>query len=227
MGQLPSWNDGAARAAILDYLALIGDEAGEGYVPPAERVAVFDNDGTLWCEQPFGTAFGQLVYAPMLELLELLRAHRFRVFIVTGGGVDFVRVVAAELYGVQRDDVVGSAVKVTVEERDARLVLVRSAELDGPPNEGAPKVAAIHQHLGARPIFAAGNSAGDTEMLRYAAGSERPSLCIVVDHDDAEREYAYAGAALTNPAAEAIEVTAAREGWTIVSMQRDWSRIFP
>lgn len=301
MTQLASWNDGAARTAVLDYLTAV-EAAG---VPDAERLAVFDNDGTLWCEKPgymqafflldavrtaaaddpelaakpvtkallagdlgaamqegigplgevllgahagitteafdaavedwlagfrhpqFGTPFSEVIYAPMIELLELLRAHRFRTFIVTGGGVDFVRVVGTELYGVERDDIVGSAVKVEVESQDGKLVLVRSATLDGPPNEGPPKVTAIHQHLGRRPIFAAGNSAGDTEMLQFTAGSEQPSLCLVVDHDDAEREYAYPGAAMTNPNAEPISETAAREGWTIVSMQRDWSRIFP
>ena len=280
---LASWREGATRSAILDYLGAIAD------VPVAERVAVFDNDGTLWCEKPdyvqaffimerlreqgtaddlaaalrqgveevarvllnayagftteefdaavvrwaerfrhprFGVPFAGLVYAPMLELLELLRAHGFRVFVVTGGGVDFVRPLGAQLYGVERDDVVGTAVEVAFERREERIVLARTAALAGSPNEGAPKVVSIHNHIGRRPLVAVGNSAGDREMLEFAHTGERPSLCIVVDHDDEEREYAYGGEALTNPTAEPITTTADRFGWTVVSMRRDWSRVF-
>jgi phosphoserine phosphatase len=281
---LPSWNAGPARAAIDDYLARIDD------VPPAERVAVVDNDGTLWCEQPeyaqlrfllaeaakrpqlaaelaaakedglaavgevlmrvhagitvdefaaiatrwyaearhprFGAPYDALVYVPMLELLDLLREHGFRVFIVTGGGVEFVRAVSERVYGVAPDDVVGSAVQTSFERRDGRVVLVREAKLLGSPNEGAPKVVNIQAHIGARPIVAIGNSAGDREMLEYAHTGERPSLCLVIDHDDAEREYAYAGASVTDPGAEPIAETAAAQGWTMVSMRDDWSRIF-
>jgi phosphoserine phosphatase len=271
---LPSWNEGPARAAILDFVARVDAED----VPPAERVAVFDNDGTLWCEKPayiqalfalektgagpdphalvaayvdryagttteefeaevlewlerfrhprFGVPFAGLVYAPMLELLELLREHGFRVFVVTGGGVDFVRPVGAQLYGVDPDDVIGSAIQVGFERRDGRVVLVRGRELDGSPNEGAPKVVNIHAHVGRRPLVAGGNSAGDREMLEFAHTGARPSLCIVVDHDDEQREYAYAGEAVTDPDAEPIAETAARLGWTVVSMRRDWSRVF-
>jgi phosphoserine phosphatase len=270
---LPSWNDGATRSAVLDYLGSIGD------VPVAERVAVFDNDGTLWCEKPtylqaffmlerlpdppsstrevvqalldafsgmtteefdaavddwaerfrhprFGVPFAGLVYAPMVELLELLREHEFRVFLVTGGGVDFVRPLGAQLYGVERDDVVGSAVQVEFQRRDGQVVLARTAVLAGSPNEGPPKVVGIHEHIGRRPLVAVGNSAGDREMLEFAHTGRRPSLCLVLDHDDAEREYAYGGEAVTNPDAEPIVATAERFGWTVISMRRDWSRVF-
>jgi phosphoserine phosphatase len=295
---LASWNEGAARSAILAFLDSIAD------VPVAERVAVFDNDGTLWCEKPayaqalfvlerlhqqavadprlaasevvqallagdlaaasrhgldavmgvlmdtyagytteefdaaveqwaerfrhprFGVPFAGLVYAPMLELLELLRAHEIRVFIVTGGGVDFVRPLGAQLYGVERDDVVGSAVQVEFQRRDGQVVLARTATLAGSPNEGPPKVVSTHAHIGRRPLVAVGNSAGDREMLEFAHTGERPSLCIVLDHDDAQREYAYGGEALTNPDAEPILTTAERFGWTVVSMRSDWSRVF-
>jgi len=271
---LDSWNDGLARQAILAYLDGIGD------VADADRIAVVDNDGTLWCEKPtytqaffvleklgvdpshdeipgvqalleahagittdafeaevsrwldgfrhprFGVPFTGLVYTPMLELLALLREHRFRVFIVTGGGVDFVRPAAAQLYGVERDDVVGSAIEVEFARRDGQVELVRTAKLDGSPNEGPPKVVNIHRHIGHRPIVAIGNTAGDTEMLEYAHTGSLPSLCVVVNHDDEEREYAYGGAALTNPDAEDIAVTAARLNWTVVSMRDDWSRVF-
>jgi phosphoglycolate phosphatase-like HAD superfamily hydrolase len=301
---LASWNEGAAQTAILEYLTRVTSDDGPDYVAPPKRIAVFDNDGTLWCEKPaylqaffilerlkeqaasdpelaerdvvkallandlaaasregasavmqvllqthagltteefdaavagwlaefrhprFGVAFNGLVYAPMLELLELLRSHQFRVFVVTGGGVDFVRPVSAELYGVPPDDVVGSAVEVDFEQRDGRVVLVRQAALAGSPNEGPPKVASIHAHIGQRPILAVGNSAGDREMLEFAHTGKQPSLCLVLDHDDAEREYAYAGEALTNPGAEPILTTAEHFGWTVVSMTRDWSRVF-
>jgi phosphoserine phosphatase len=271
---LASWNEGPARTAILDYLDRIAD------VPAADRIAVVDNDGTLWCEKPtyiqaffmlqraradpslpleqlaqvlleahagltteefdaavlewldgfrhprFGTPFTGLVYAPMLELLALLREHGFRVFIVTGGGVDFVRPVGAQLYGVEPDDVIGSAIEVEFQRRDGRIVLTRTARLAGSPNEGAPKVNAIHAHIGRRPVVAIGNSAGDREMLEYAHTGALPSLCLVVDHDDEAREYAYGGEAVTNPDAEPIVTTAARFNWPVISMRDDWSRVF-
>jgi phosphoserine phosphatase len=269
-----SWNDTPARAAIEHYLDSIAD------VAPEDRLAVVDNDGTLWCEQPtylqaffileqlgldpardgipalptlleahagltteafeevvtnwlhgfrhprFGSPLEGLVYTPMVELLDRLRAHGFRVFIVTGGGVDFVRPVAAQIYGVERDDVVGSAVEVEFARRDGTIALVRTPRLDGSPNEGAPKVVNIHRHIGRRPIVAIGNSAGDAEMLEYAHSGPLPSLCLVVDHDDADREYAYAGAAVTDPGAEPIEETARRFDWTVISMRHDWNRVF-
>jgi phosphoserine phosphatase len=301
---LASWNDGPSRTAILEFVERVTEEGGADFVPPAERIAVLDNDGTLWCERPtyiqalfvfarlgdavaarpelgeqpivkallagdlaaaqkfgmealarvlleldagrtteefaadaaawlataqhprFGVPFRELTYAPMLELMDLLRSRGFRVFIVTGGGVEFVRAVGDELYGVTSDDVVGSAVQVSFERRDGRVVLVRQAAMLGSPNEGEPKAVNIQTHIGRRPIFAAGNSAGDTEMLEYAHTGEHASLCLVVDHDDEEREYAYAGASATNPDAESIVDVAGRLSWTVVSMRDDWSRIF-
>jgi phosphoserine phosphatase len=303
-GPLASWNDGAAKAAILDFVARVTADGGPDHVPPADRIAVFDNDGTLWCERPayvqamfilgrlkeqaaadpelaarpvvqallagdlgaahaagaaemadvllsthagltaeefaaaaagwlaeaehprFDRPFADLIYAPMLELIELLRESGFGVFVVTGGGVEFVRAASERLYGIGPDNVVGSAVQVGFERRDGRVVLVRQSKLLGSPNEGEPKPINIQAHIGRRPIFAAGNSAGDREMLEYATTGEHPSLAIVVDHDDEEREYAYAGKAVTNPDAEAIADTAARFGWTVVSMREDWGRIF-
>ena len=135
--------------------------------------------------------FEQTTYQPMRELLEFVRAHGFHVFVVTGGGVEFVRAVGEVLYGVGPDDVVGSAVQVAFERRDGRAVLVRQAAMLGSPNEGAPKAVNIQTHIGRRPILAVGNSAGDREMLEYVHSGSGPSLCVVIDHDDAEREYAY------------------------------------
>jgi phosphoserine phosphatase len=301
---LPSWNDGPAKAAILEFVAAVSDPGGDDHVPEAERIAVIDNDGTLWCERPayvqalflgerlreqvqadpalgeravtrallagdlhaalacglgelsdvllathagltteefagvaaawlaraphprFGRPCSELVYAPMLELLDLLRASGFGVFIVTGGGVEFVRAASERLYGVGPDDVVGSAVEVGFERRDGRVVLVRQAKLKGSPNEGVPKVINIQAHIGRRPIFAAGNSAGDREMLDFATTGPHRSLGIVIDHDDEEREYAYAGESMTDPSAEAIADSAARAGWTVVSMRDEWRRVF-
>lgn len=301
---LPSWNDGAARTAILDFVARVTEDGGADHVAPADRIAVVDNDGTLWCEKPayvqamfilerlheqaaadpelaarpvtkallagdleaafaagtaevgrllvsthagltaeefaavaedwlataahprFGRPLSELVYQPMLELLQLLRDHGFRVFVVTGGGVEFVRAVSERLYGVGSDDVVGSAVQLRFERRDGRAVLVRQPAILGSPNEGEPKPINIQAHVGRRPILAVGNSAGDAEMLEYASTGPLPSLALVIDHDDADREYAYGGASVTDPGAEPILETAARHGWTTVSMRDDWSRVF-
>jgi len=301
---LPSWRCGAARRAILDFVARVTAPDSPDLVPVPYRVAVFDNDDTLWCERPaypqalfmlerlaamaradpalagqpvvrsllagdlegarsvgmsamldvllsihagltaeeftaitrdwfgqarhprLGVPFGATTYLPMVELLDLLRASGFRVFVVTGGGVEFVRAASLELYGVPPDDVVGSAVVVDLERRDGRMVLVRRAALLGDPNEGAPKPLAIQAHIGVRPILAAGNSAGDREMLEYASSGPLPSLALVVDHDDGVREYAYAVSSFTDPGAEPILDTARRLGWTTVSMRDDWDAVF-
>lgn len=303
-GSLSSWNDGAAKTAIIDFVDRVTEDGGADYVAPEDRIAVLDNDGTLWCEKPayvqamfilgrlheqaaadpelaarpvvrallagdleaahacgiaevsgvllathvgltteefaatarawlaqamhprFGRRFAELTYRPMLELLGLLRTHRFQVFVVTGGGVEFVRAVSDQIYDVPSDDVVGSAVQLRFERRDGRVVLVREAAVLGSPNEGEPKPINIQAHVGRRPIFAAGNSAGDREMLEYATTGPLPSLALVIDHDDADREYAYRGASVTDPDAEPILETAGRLGWTVVSMREDWARIF-
>ena len=174
----------------------------------------------------FGVPYTALTYRPMLELIDLLRRCEFRVFVVTGGGVEFVRAVSEELYGVAPEDVVGTAVELSFERREGRVELVRLPRLLGSPNEGVPKALAIQQHIGRRPIFAAGNSAGDREMLEYATTGALPSLGIVVDHDDEVREYAYESRSATDPHAEPILSSAARFGWTVVSMKRDWATVF-
>ena len=304
-GHLPSWRAGDARRAILAFVERVTAEGSAEFVPPSARVAVFDNDGTLWCERPvypqalflldrvreqaatdpelaarpvvrallsgdldgafalgldavagvvlnthagysvdefaavaaawldstvdprFGVPYTRLAYRPMLELLDLLRSRSFRVFIVTGGGVEFVRAISEPVYGVPPDDVVGTAVEVDVQRRDGRMELVRRAALaGGAVNEGEPKPRAIQAHIGRRPILAAGNSAGDAEMIEYATTGRLPSLGLVIEHDDAEREYAYESRSATDPTAEPILESAARHGWTVVSMRRDWSTIF-
>ncbi|WP_155371849.1 HAD family hydrolase [Catellatospora vulcania] len=299
MSFLPSWRPGAARDAITSFL----DESLA--LPAEQRVAVLDNDGTLWCEKPNyiqydflvrtlhdavehdaaigeraeykalldgdraalgelglqrialallelcagwtpdefaarvrdfmgqekhpgrGAPYPKMVYQPMLELLEALRGHGFDVFIVTGGGTEFVRAVSRDLYGVRPDDVVGTLVEYHYEEHGDGPALVRTAQAQGEVNEGAAKVEHIQTQLGRRPIFAAGNSAGDKEMLEYARAAGMPSLAVLIDHDDAEREYAYASAAVTFKDTEPITDAAHRLGWTVVSMRDDWSVVFP
>jgi phosphoserine phosphatase len=303
MDRLSSWREGEPKSTILEFVDRV-TSPGSGLVPPIERVAVFDNDGTLWCERPtyvqayfilerlkelaaadpglaerpvvrdllagdiaaaldrgpaelasvllrthegltaeefaaeatgwlarakhprFGVEYTRLVYRPMVELIDLLRAYDFRVFVVTGGGVEFVRAVSDDLYGIPADDVIGSAVELSFERRDGRVELVRLPKLLGSPNEGAPKPINIQAHIGRRPILAAGNTAGDREMLEYATTGQWPGFALVVDHDDDAREYAYTGGSVTDPHAEPIAESAARLGWVTASMRSDWTQVF-
>jgi phosphoserine phosphatase len=167
------------------------------------------------------------VYVPMLELLDALRERQFTIAIVTGGGTEFVRTMSLDLYGVPPERVVGTMITYAFT-RDAhgRPVLRRSAQLDGRPNEGEVKVSNIQAQLGRAPVLAAGNSAGDREMLEWAASGHGPSLALLVDHDDADREFAYVSAAETVAESEPITDVARRLGWTVASMRRDWSTLF-
>ena len=173
------------------------------------------------------------VYQPMLELVRALRELDFTVCVVTGGGTEFVRAVSQDLYGVPPEAVVGSLVSYRyaderqVGDRVARPVLRRTSDLDGVANEGAAKVSHIQAHLGRRPVLAAGNSGGDREMLEWAAAGDGPTLALLVDHDDADREFAYRSSAETFVEPEPITDVAARSGWTVVSMARDWETVFP
>lgn len=174
-----------------------------------------------------GVPARRLVYQPMLELLDELRAHGFDVFIVSGGGTEFVRAVSRDLYGVPPEGVVGTLVQHEVVRRPTGgLEVHRTAHLDGGANEGAEKVVRIQAHLGRRPVFAAGNSGGDREMLEWATSGVGPSLALVVNHDDATREFAYEGRAESFADAEPITAVAHRLGWTTVSMARDWAAVF-
>lgn len=297
---LPSWRPGATRDALVAFL----DAAAS--VPPIERVAVFDNDGTLWCERPtplqldffidalgaavtadrslrdrpeyaavlggdhaamatlglervalalmelfegmtpaefdravrtfmdrarhrtLGVPLRNLVYQPMLELLDELRRRGFTIFIVTGGGTEFVRAISDDLYGVPPEAVVGTLIAYEFDRDDrGRPFLRRASRLGSPANEGAAKVTHIQSQLGRRPILAAGNSGGDREMMEWACAVDVPSLALLVDHDDAAREFQYASTALTFDDREPILDVADRLGWTVVSMATDWSDIFP
>jgi phosphoserine phosphatase len=297
---LPSWRPGAGRDAVLAFL-----DAAAG-VPPAGRVAYFDNDGTLWCERPsyvqldffvdelrrraaddpavgerpefaavlsgdqqgiadlglarvglalaglfegrtpadFAAAVSafmdrahhptlarplrSIVYQPMLELLDELRRREFTVGIVTGGGTEFVRALSHDLYGVPAELVVGTLIAYDMAQgADGAPELRRTASVLGDANEGAAKVTNIQTQLGRAPILAAGNSGGDREMLEWAGAGDGPRLALLVDHDDAEREFAYRSTAQTFTEAEPITDVGGRLGWTIVSMARDWDVIFP
>jgi phosphoserine phosphatase len=298
--RLPSWREGAVRTALLEFV----DTADS--LPIEDRVAVFDNDGTLWCEQP---AYPQLLfmldelrqaasadaslterpeyqallerddaaqaeigleriafalleleagigpeefdrrvvdffsrsrhpdrdvpfpamrYQPMLELINELRAHNFDVFIVTGGGAEFVRAISRSFYDVSPDAVVGSLVGYRfTRDSGGRPRLLRTNELFGDVNEGEPKVTNIRRQLGRRPIFAAGNSPGDTEMLEYALAGTGPSMALLVDHDDPEREYAYEGRAGSYGTEGSLLEAARQLGFTVASMRHDWATVFP
>jgi phosphoserine phosphatase len=296
--KLPSWRPGPTRDAIEVFL-----DAAE-MLPVEQRVAVFDNDGTLWCEKPqytqiefmerelraaieespglaeraeyravldgdrtaigqlgpinvvlalvelhsgltpeafetcvrdfFAVArhpdrdvpYSQMRYRPMLELIGELRARHFSVYVVSGSGTEFVRAVSEPFYGVGPAGVVGSQVGYELVHDKGRPSLRRTREIVGDPNEGPAKIENIQRLLGRRPILAAGNSAGDSEMLEYAQAFDGPSLALLVDHDDAEREYAYQSVAGTFASSEPITTTARRRGWTVVSIRDDWSTVF-
>jgi hypothetical protein len=306
---LPSWNDGASKQTIIDFVEKITNESSPDFVPVAERIATFDNDGTLWCEQPMpvqfyfaldrvkalapqhpewkthepfaslmkgdvktalaggehaivelimathtgmttvefeqivkdwiatakhpktGQLYTQMTYQPMLELLTYLRANNFKTYIVSGGGIEFMRPWAEQVYGIPPEQVIGSSAKTKFEMRDGNPVIVRLPELNfNDDKDGKP--VAINQHIGRRPIAAFGNSRGDKEMLEYTQGGKGARFELLVLHDDAEREYAY-GPALGLPDVklgaftQAVYDEAQKENWTVVSMKKDWKQVFP
>ena len=299
---LPSWNGGAAKSAILEFVGRVTREGGPEFVAPAERIATFDNDGTLWCEQPmpvqvfflfdrvrqlaaddpdleqrqpfkalleqdfktlhalgkqgvmelvaathagmiveefdrmarawlssarhprFGRRFIELAYRPQLELLAYLRANEFKTYIVSGGGIDLIRAFSEETYGIPRERVIGSSMKLRFELRDGGPVLVKLGELNSFDDREA-KPQNIGLHIGRRPILAFGNSDGDLAMLRYTLGGPGPRLALVVHHDDAEREVAYDREFRLSPLAEALD-RADEYGIKVVSMREDWNVVF-
>ena len=300
---LASWNDGAAKSQIFDLVARVTEQGGPDFVPPAERIATFDNDGTLWCEQPlfvqafflidrvkdlaakdptlkarqpfralleqdvrtlmelgkqalfelvfathagmtaeefdpiarnwlaktthpkFGRLFKECAYRPQFELLNFLRQNGFKSYIVTGGGIDFVRACSEEIYGIPREQVIGSSQKLRFEVNDGHRGLMKLAELNS-FNDREAKPQNIGLHVGRRPILAFGNSDGDLAMLRYTKTGKGPRLALLLHHDDAEREVAYDREFRLSPLNEALE-KAAEYGITVVSMKRDWDVIFP
>ena len=306
---LPSWNDGKAKQSIITFVEKVTQPGSPDFVPVPERIATFDNDGTLWCEQPVpvqlyfaldrvkalaprhpewktkepfasllkgdlktalaggdkailelfmathtgmttvefeqivkdwiatakhpktGKRFTEMVYQPMLELLAYLRANGFKNFIVSGGGIEFMRPWTEQVYGIPPEQVIGSSVKTKFEMRDGKPVLVRLPKLNF-NDDKADKPVGINQHIGRRPIAAFGNSRGDKEMLEYTQGGSGARFELLVLHDDAAREYAYGPAlGLPDPKlgafTQALYDQAKQDGWTVVSMKNDWKTVFP
>jgi hypothetical protein len=281
---LPSWNPGAARDGIVRFVRQTTDPASPAFVPPGERIATFDQDGTLWVEQPMypqvrfilekvpGAAttrqelerlaasalsgmpldafradvrqwlatarhprwqrpYTALTYQPMQELLRYLRAHGFKTYIVTGGGQDFVRVFAEEVYGIPPEQVIGSAgaTRYGYDSRGRPFLTKEPRLLLNDNDAGKPE--GIQLMIGRRPVAAFGNSTGDRQMLEYTKAGDGPRLSMLVLHDDARREYAY-GPALGLPDTRVGRFTqelhdqARRQGWIVISMKNDWRRIF-
>ena len=300
---LPSWNDGAAKQSIMEFVAEVTKTGGPNFVPPAERIAVFDNDGTLWAEHPmyfqlafaldrvkalatdhpewkeeqpfkavlegdlstvfvggehallelimathagmttdefsqtvrdwlatarhtrFDRPYTACVYQPMLELLAYLRDNGFKTFIVSGGGIEFMRPWTEKVYGIPPEQVVGSSIKTKFEMRDGTPVLVRLPELNFiDDKEGKP--VGINQHIGRRPIAAFGNSDGDLQMLQWTAAGDGLRFCLYVHHTDDKREYAYDRKSSIGRLDKGLD-EAEKRGWTVVDMEKDWETIFP
>jgi len=300
---LPSWNDTAAKKAITTFVEWVTKQGSPDFVPVDERIATFDNDGTLWAEQPMyfqllfaldrvkvlaplhpewattepfasllkgdvkGALAGgepalmkivvethsgmdsvefdrivldwiasarhpvtkrlytEMIYQPMLELTAYLRANAFKTFIVSGGGIDFMRPWTDKAYGIPPEQVVGSSGKTRFELRDTKPILMRLPEIDF-INDGPGKPVGINAHIGRRPIAAFGNSDGDLQMLEWAKGGGGVRFALLVHHTDAEREWAYDRNSSVGRLDKALDVARA-EGWTVVDMKNDWKTIFP
>ena len=299
---LPSWADSAARAGIIEFVRVVTDETSDQFVPASDRIAVFDNDGTLWAEQPFyfqalfaadiarekleanpalasdspfkelaegGLAsvaagghealfellqvshagisnaefqasvakwlesarhpttdrpYTSMVYEPMLELLDYLRNHGFSTWIVSGGGVSFLRVWAEDAYGIPKDQVIGSRNVLVFEDSDEGPFFMRETKL-AHINDGPGKPVGIQQVIGQRPILAVGNSDGDFEMLSWST-SLSPGLGVLIHHTDSEREWAYDRDSSIGRLDRGLDESNDR-GWIVVDMKSDWKQIFP
>ena len=299
---LASWNDGASRTAILEFVESVTTPGSSDFVEPEDRIAVFDNDGTLWGEQPlyfqalfamdrvralaadrpdladdelfravvdgdqerlgamshedifrlialthgelttdefqatvaewletarhprFDVRYDEMVYAPMVELLDYLHANDFRVFIVSGGGIDFMRVFAERAYGIVPERVIGSSTTARFEMRDGTPLVVKNPDI-GSLNDGPVKPVNIALHIGRRPILAGGNSDGDLQMLQYTDDGDGPALVLLVHHDDPDREWAYDRESGIGRLDAALD-EAGRRGWTVISMRDEFARVF-
>jgi phosphoglycolate phosphatase-like HAD superfamily hydrolase len=299
---LPSWNDGSNKQSVLNFVAAVTKEGSPDFVAVPQRIATFDNDGTLWCEQPmyvqlafalervkalsdqhpewktkqpfkavldkdiaalaktgekgllelvmathagmtteefatiasdwiktarhpkFKRPYTELVYQPMLELLAYLRGNGFRTFIVSGGGIEFMRPWTERVYGIPPDQVVGSSIKTKFQIKDGHPELFRLPEIDF-VDDGPGKPAGINAHIGQRPIAAFGNSDGDIQMLQWATKSGGRRFGLIVHHTDAAREYAYDRKSHFGKLDRGLDA-AKVNGWTVVSMKGDWKKVF-
>ena len=287
--RLPSWRETPAKQAIVEFLAAVTDPDSADFVPGPERIAVFDNDGTLWTEQPMyaqlafaldraaelghptsleklraggmpalmelvtlthagisteefeeicrtwlasarhprsGRPYPAMVYQPMLELLGLLDGHGFSCWVFSGGGTDFMRAFASEVYGLPPHRVIGSVGATEFRDGPAGPELVKSAVIQV-INDGPQKPGSIHTHIGQRPILAAGNTDGDLAMLQWTAASPHRTLQLVVQHTDAEREYAYDRDPILGSGTARLHAAAAEHKWAMIDMAADWSAIYP
>ncbi|WP_246690947.1 HAD family hydrolase [Neorhizobium alkalisoli] len=299
---LPSWSDGAAKTRILDFVKATTTEGGEGFVAPQDRIAVFDNDGTLWPEQPYyvqlgfildrvktlapqhpewktkepfksilagdlkgiarggekgivdlvmsthagmtsdqfakivtdwfatakhpktGKPFDEMGYLPMRELLDYLRDNGFKTYIVSGGGVEFMRPITEKAYGIPPEQVVGSTILTEYAIVGDVPVLRRLPKIDF-VDDGPGKPSGINKFIGRKPIFVAGNSDGDAEMLRWVTAAKGPGFAMIVHHTDAEREYAYDRESAFGKLDRALN-EAERRNWLVVDMKADWKTIY-
>lgn len=300
---LPSWNNTPTKKNLIEFVAKVTKTGSADYVAPAQRIAVFDNDGTLWAEQPIyfqaafafdrvkalapqhpewktqepfasilkgdiagalgggekalvelmmathagmtsdefsaivrewittarhpksGLLYKEMVYLPMLEVLDYLRTNGFKTFIVSGGGIEFMRVFSQEVYGVPPEQVIGSSIKTKFELRDNVPVLVRLPEVDF-IDDGAGKPVGIIQHIGQRPIAAFGNSDGDLQMLQWTCAGAGARFCLIVHHTDEKREWAYDRKSSIGKLDKALDEATAKK-WTVVDMKNDWNSVFP
>jgi phosphoglycolate phosphatase-like HAD superfamily hydrolase len=300
---LPSWNEGTAKRSIIDFVNRVTQPGSPDFVVPEQRIATFDNDGTLWSEQPMyfqlffaidrvkalvpmhpewkdkqpfkavlegdlktvmgggehalfelvmathagntteefsravkdwlatakhpktGRPYTDMVYQPMLELLTYLRANGFKSYIVSGGGIEFMRPWTERVYGIPPEQVVGSSIKTKFEMRNGQPVLVRLPEVNF-IDDKAGKPVGINQHIGRRPIAAFGNSDGDLQMLQWTAAGNGARYMLIVHHTDAEREWAYDRKSKIGHLDKALDEALVR-GWTVVDMKKDWKVIYP
>ena len=299
---LPSWNDTAPKKAIISFIERVTREGSADFVPAAERVATFDNDGTLWAEQPMyfqllfaldrvktlapqhpewktkepfasllkgdvksalaggeksigeilmtthagtttdefaqivkewiatakhpktGRRYNEMIYQPMVELLAYLRANGFKTFIVSGGGIEFMRPWVEQAYGIPPEQVVGSSIKTEFELREGQPVLVRLPQIDFIDDKEG-KAIGINSRIGRRPIAAFGNSDGDLQMLQWTMAGSGPRFALIVHHTDADREWAYDRKSSIGKLDKAWDEATARK-WTVVDMKTDWKRVF-
>jgi hypothetical protein len=299
---LASWNDGPTKKAIVTFVGKVTDKDSPEYVPPADRIAVFDNDGNLWAEKPvyfqllfaidrvralapdhpewqdeqpfkaaiegdmntllasgkegllkliaashtgmsasefretvadwvetaghprFDKKYTDLVYKPMLELLDYLRSNGFTTYIVSGGGIEFLRTWSEPVYGIPPSQVIGSSIQTEYKVVDGKPTLVRLPKMNF-INDKAGKPIGINQHIGKRPVFASGNSDGDFEMLEWVTSGDGARFGLILHHTDADREYAYDRESHVGRLDKALDQAADR-GWTVIDMKNDWKEVF-
>ena len=300
---LPSWNEGITKTSIIEFVNAVSKEGSSSFVPVEDRIATFDNDGTLWAEQPayfqlyfavdqikkmasdhpewsneepfksvlnddleglkksglqglleivmkshagmtsdayqeevklwiksakhprFKVKYTDLVYQPMLELLDYLRLHDFKLFIVSGGGIDFMRVWASEIYGIPSDQIIGSSIKTTYDYAEGRAEIKKLPEINFIDDKDAKPIG-IYTHIGKKPILAAGNSDGDIQMLQYSDSSPYSNLQLYVHHTDSIREWAYDRGSHIGQLDKGLDEAQIKD-WFVIDMENDWSYVFP